>query len=332
VRDKTLAGALRGSYLDFLPPDRHAVVALFVECEPSEVDVNVHPAKAEVRFRDSGLVRGLVVGAIKQRLSEALHRAASTGGTATILAMRAPQAFRPAPSARWDWRASPAAPRLYDEAQASFAELAVSAPTPAAPANERDLAAPLGAARAQVHGTYIIAQTSDGLVIVDGHAAHERIVYEKLKRQRDGGAIERQALLSPLVVDLEEDAAALIDDHAEELAELGLIVEGFGPGAVLVREAPAVIAQGDLAGLVRDLAADLAAEDGAQSLARRLDQRLATFACHHSVRSGRTLKPDEMNALLREMESTPGAGQCNHGRPTYVELRLADIERLFGRR
>ncbi len=332
VRDKTLAGALRGSYLDFLPPDRHAVVALFVECEPSEVDVNVHPAKAEVRFRDSGLVRGLIVGAIKQRLSEALHRASSTGGTATILAMRAPQAFRPAPSAGWDWRASPAAPRFAESAQASFAELAVSAPTPAAPANERDLAAPLGAARAQVHGTYIIAQTSDGLVIVDGHAAHERIVYEKLKRQRDGGAIERQTLLSPLVVDLDPDAAALVEAHAEELAGLGLIVEGFGPGAVMVREAPAVIAQGDLIGLVRDLAADLAADDGAQSLARRLDQRLATFACHHSVRSGRTLKPDEMNALLREMESTPGAGQCNHGRPTYVELKLADIERLFGRR
>ncbi len=303
VRDKTLAGALRGAYLDFLPPDRHAVVALFVECEPSEVDVNVHPAKAEVRFRDSGLVRGLVVGAIKQRLSEALHRAASTGGTATILAMRAPQGYRPAfPSARWDWRASPAAPRLDDEAQAGFAELAVSAPTPAAPANERDLAAPLGAARAQVHGHYIIAQTSDGLVIVDQHAAHERIVYEKLKRQREGGAIERQALLSPLVVDLEEDAAALIDDHAEELAGLGLVVEGFGPGAVLVREAPAIIAQGDLAGLVRDLAADLAAEDGAQSLARRLDRWLGTFACRHSVRSGRTLRPEEMNALLREME------------------------------
>ncbi len=333
VRDKTLMGALRGAYLDFLPPDRHAVVALFVECEPSEVDVNVHPAKAEVRFRDSGLVRGLVVSAIKQRLSEALHRAASTGGTATILAMRPPQGYRhAAPSARWDWRASPAAPRLYSEAQAGFAELAISAPTPAAPANERDLAAPLGAARAQVHGHYIIAQTSDGLVIVDQHAAHERIVYEKLKRQREGGAIERQALLSPLIVDLEGDAAALIDDHAAELAGLGLIVEGFGPGAVLVREAPAVIAQGDLAGLVRDLAADLAADDGAQSLARRLDRWLGTFACRHSVRSGRTLKPDEMNALLREMESTPGAGQCNHGRPTYVELRLADIERLFGRR
>jgi DNA mismatch repair protein MutL len=333
VRDKTLAGALRAAYLDFLPPDRHAVLALFVECEPSEVDVNVHPAKAEVRFRDSGRVRGLVVSAIKQRLSEALHRAATTGGTATILAMRTPQAYRSgSSSARWDWRASPAAPRLYDAEQASFAELAPAGLAPAAPANERDLAAPLGAARAQVHGVYIIAQTSDGLVIVDQHAAHERIVYEKLKRERDGGAIERQALLTPLIVDLDPDAAALFDAHAEELAGLGLIVEGFGPGAVLVREAPAAIAEGDLAGLVRDLAADLAAEDGAQSLARRLDRWLGTFACRHSVRSGRTLKPDEMNALLREMEATPGAGQCNHGRPTYVELKLADIERLFGRR
>ena len=199
-------------------------------------------------------------------------------------------------------------------------------------ASERDLAAPLGAARAQVHENYIIAQTKDGVVIVDQHAAHERIVYEKLKREREQGAIERQTLLTPLVVDLDPDAAALIDAHAEELAGLGLIVEGFGPGAMMVREAPAAIAQGDLAGLVRDLAADLAAEDGAQTLARRLDQRLATFACHHSVRSGRALKPEEMNALLREMEATPGAGQCNHGRPTYVELKLADIERLFGRR
>jgi DNA mismatch repair protein MutL len=333
VRDKTLAGALRGSYLDFLPPDRHAVAALFVECEPSEVDVNVHPAKAEVRFRDAGLVRGLVVSAIKQRLSEALHRAATTGGTATILAMRPQQAYRSSSSsAHWDWRASPAAPRLYDAEQASFAELAPAGLAPAAPANERDLAAPLGAARTQVHGVYIIAQTNDGLVIVDQHAAHERIVYEKLKRQRDGGAIQRQALLTPLVVDLDPDAAALIDAHGEELAGLGLIVEGFGPGAVLVREAPAAIAEGDLAGLVRDLAADFAAEDGAQSLTRRLDRWLGTFACRHSVRAGRALKPDEMNALLREMEATPGAGQCNHGRPTYVELKLADIERLFGRR
>jgi len=333
VRDKTLAGALRAAYLDFLPLDRHAVAALFVECDPAYVDVNVHPAKAEVRFRDAGSIRSLVVGAIRQRLNEALHRATTTGGTATILAMRPPLAWRGAQgAARWDWRASVAAPLLAEPAQAGFAEVAPSARAPAAPANERDLAAPLGAARAQVHENYIIAQTADGLVIVDQHAAHERIVYETLKRERDKGAIERQTLLTPLVVDLDPDAAALIDAHADELAGLGLIVEGFGPGAVMVREAPAAIASGDLAGLVRDLAADLAAEDGAQSLARRLDRWLGTFACRHSVRSGRQLKADEMNALLRTMEATPGAGQCNHGRPTYVELKLADIERLFGRR
>ena len=333
VRDKTLAGALRAAYLDFLPPDRHAVAVLFLECDPREVDVNVHPAKAEVRFRDAGAVRGLVVGTVKQRLNEALHRATTTGGTATILAMRPPQPYRGASySARWDWRASPAAPRLAEPAQASFAELAPSAPVQTAPADERDLAAPLGAARAQVHGNYIIAQTADGMVIVDQHAAHERIVYEKLKQDRDSGAIERQTLLTPMVVDLDPDAAALIDAHSHELAHLGLIVESFGPGAVMVREAPAAIASGDLAGLVRDLAADLAADDGAQSLARRLDRWLGTFACRHSVRAGRQLKPEEMNALLREMERTPGAGQCNHGRPTYVELKLADIERLFGRR
>jgi DNA mismatch repair protein MutL len=338
VRDKTLAGALRGAYLDFLPPDRHAVAALFVECEPAEVDVNVHPAKAEVRFRDAAAVRGLIVGAIKQRLNEALHRASTTGGTATILAMRPPQQYRGASySPRWDWRASPAAPQLAEPAQAgfaqgSFAEVAPSAPAPAAHLSERDLAAPLGAARAQLHENYIIAQTRDGIVIVDQHAAHERIVYERLKLEREKGGIERQMLLTPLIVDLDPDAAALIDAHAEELAGLGLVLEGFGPGAMMVREAPAAIAQGDLSALVRDLAADLAAEDGAQTLARRLDQRLATFACHHSVRSGRPLKPEEMNALLRAMEATPGAGQCNHGRPTYVELKLADIERLFGRR
>jgi DNA mismatch repair protein MutL len=341
VRDKTLAGALRASYMDFLPSDRHAVVALFVDCDPREVDVNVHPAKAEVRFRDSGLVRGLVVGAIRQRLGEALHRATTTGGTATVLAMRPPQTFRSQPTlpaGGWSWRASPAAPnlapRFAEPAQASFAAFASApaAPAPGAEPATRDLEAPLGAARAQLHGNYIIAQTADGIVIVDQHAAHERIVYEALKRQREGRGVERQALLTPLVVDLDPDAAGLIEAQAEELAALGLVVEAFGQGAVLVREAPAVIAQGDLEGLVRDLAADLEGEDGAQSLARRLDQRLSTFACHHSVRSGRSLKPEEMNALLREMEATPGAGQCNHGRPTYVELKLADIERLFGRR
>ncbi len=300
---------------------------------PREVDVNVHPAKAEVRFRDAAAVRSLIVGAIKQRLNEALHRASTTGGTATILAMRRPQPYRGASySPRWDWRASPAAPQLAEPAQASFAEVAPSAAPPAADLSERDVAAPLGAARAQLHENYIIAQTRDGVVIVDQHAAHERIVYERLKLEREKGAIERQMLLTPLIVDLDPDAAALLDAHSEELAGLGLVLEGFGPGAMMVREAPAAIAQGDLAALVRDLAADLAAEDGAQTLARRLDQRLATFACHHSVRSGRPLKPEEMNALLREMEATPGAGQCNHGRPTYVELKLSDIERLFGRR
>jgi DNA mismatch repair protein MutL len=333
VRDKTLAGALRGAYLDFLPPDRHAVAALFVECDPAQVDVNVHPAKAEVRFRDAAAVRALIVGAIKQRLGEALHRASTTGGTATILALRPAQQYRGASySSRWDWRASPAAPQLAEPTQASFVEATPSGPPASAVMSERDLAAPLGAARAQLHENYIIAQTRDGVVIVDQHAAHERIVYERLKRQRETDAIERQTLLTPLIVDLDPDAAALIDAHAAELAGLGLVVEGFGPGAVMVREAPAAMAQGDLAGLVRDLAADLAADDGAQSLERRLDRWLGTFACRHSVRSGRALKPDEMNALLRTMEATPGAGQCNHGRPTYVELKLSDIERLFGRR
>jgi DNA mismatch repair protein MutL len=340
VRDKTLTGAVRAAYLDFLPADRHAQVALFIACDPREVDVNVHPAKAEVRFRDAGLVRGLVVGAVKRRLSDALHRASTSGGTATLLAMRPPQVFRPgAPAAGWDWRVSPAAPASPPGPPAGFAEaaqarfgFAPAAPAPAAEPDARDLTAPLGAARAQVHNAYIIAQTADGLVIVDQHAAHERIVYETLKREREGRGVARQVLLHPIVVDLAPDAAALIDAHAQELAGLGLIVEGFGPGAVIVREAPAVLGQGDLADLVRDLAADLLADDGAQSLARRLDRFLGTFACRHSVRSGRALKPEEMNALLREMESTPAAGQCNHGRPTYVELKLADIERLFGRR
>jgi DNA mismatch repair protein MutL len=334
VRDKTLSGALRAAYLDFLPAGRHAVVALFVECDPTEVDVNVHPAKAEVRFRDSGLIRGLIVGAIKQRLGEARHLAATTGGSAMAEALRPLSPRFDAPENRdWDWRASPAAPPQFAEAvQPSFAEFAPSAAAPGAPTDPRDLTAPLGAARAQLHENYIVAQTRDGIVFVDQHAAHERIVYEKLKRQREERGVERQILLSPIVVDLDPADAALVAGHAAELETLGLVVESFGPGAILIREAPALIAQGDIAGLVRDLAADLAAEDGAQSLARRLDQRLATFACHHSVRSGRQLKPDEMNALLREMEATPGAGQCNHGRPTYVELKLSDIERLFGRR
>ncbi|HEY1943823.1 MAG TPA: DNA mismatch repair endonuclease MutL [Roseiarcus sp.] len=339
ARDKLLAGALRAAYADYLPRDRHAAAALFIDCDPREVDVNVHPAKAEVRFRDGGLVRGLIVGAVRNALEGALHRATTTGGAETLAALRAPQwRGAEAPSRPWDWRDSPAAPPR----PAAFAEPvqpwlgdfapAANASAVVAPAESVDLSAPLGAARAQVHDAYIVAQTRDGVVIVDQHAAHERIVYEKLKREREKSGVTRQILLSPAVVDLEPGAAAALVDHAGELEALGLVVESFGPGAVLLREAPALLNGADMSALVRDLAEDLAAEDGAMTLERRLDHRLATIACHHSVRSGRKLKPEEMNALLREMEATPGAGQCNHGRPTYVELKLSDIERLFGRR
>jgi len=337
VRDKLIAGALRAAYLDYIPRDRHPAAVLFVGCDPREVDVNVHPAKAEVRFRDGGLVRGLIVGAIRHALEAALHRATTTGGAETIAALRAP-AWRGAATSpqSWDWRASPAAPAgaFAEAAQATFADFAPAANTAAAaaPGSPADLAAPLGAARAQVHDAYIIAQTLDGVVIVDQHAAHERIVYEKLKRERERNGVARQILLSPLVVELDPGAAEALNERAGELEALGLVVEGFGVGAVLLREAPVLLAGADMTALLRDLAEDLAADDGAIALERRLDHRLATIACHHSVRSGRKLKPEEMNALLREMEATPGAGQCNHGRPTYVELKLTDIERLFGRR
>jgi DNA mismatch repair protein MutL len=288
-------------------------------------------------------MRALLIGAVRQAFTAAGHRASASGGVDTLAAMRAPDTHA-APPANWSpgltrgWRASPAAPwagagHLAESAQAAFAEFAPSADAraSAAPA-AADLAAPLGAARAQVHDAFIVSQTLDGVVIVDQHAAHERIVYEKLKRQRAQNGIARQILLSPLVVDLEPRAAAALAEHAGELETLGVVVEPFGPGAALLREAPALLDGADMATLVRDLAEDVAAEDGAQTLERKLDHRLATIACHHSVRAGRPLRPEEMNALLREMEATPGAGQCNHGRPTYVELKLADIERLFGRR
>ncbi|MDB5568960.1 MAG: mutL [Hyphomicrobiales bacterium] len=341
VRDKLLHGAVRAAYMDYLPSDRHPALALYVDCDPQDVDVNVHPAKAEVRFRDPGLVRGLIIGALKQTLAGAMHRSATTGADRldAMMAARGPaqafqQAWRPAPAADWDWRASPSAPAGLAEApQAAFSHApSADARAHAAPAAQEDLDAPLGAARAQVHDTYIIAQTRDGLVIVDQHAAHERLVYERLKAQRAQAGISRQLLLIPIVVDMDGADAARLMEHRDALAQSGLVVEPFGPGAVAVSETPALLGKADIAGVVRDIADALADETPATPLDRRLDHVLATMACHHSVRAGRRLAPDEMNALLREMEATPGSGQCNHGRPTYVELKLADVERLFGRR
>jgi len=337
VRDKLFAGAIRAAYMDFLGADRHPTLALFLDCPPRQVDVNVHPAKAEVRFADSGLVRGFVIGALKEALGSALHRASPS------LAPRALSQFaqdRPAAPKNWDWRASPAAPRppvarQFQQAPGfAFEESppAADARPHFAPVAEDILDAPLGAARAQLHETYIIAQTRDGLVLVDQHAAHERLVYERLKKQRAEAGVARQALLSPFIVDLDPGDAARLVEAEPLLASLGLAIEPFGPGAVAVHETPAELKIGALDALVRDLACSLAEEGAAAPLEKKLDHVLATMACHHSVRAGRRLTPEEMNALLREMERTPGAGQCNHGRPTYVELKLADIEKLFGRK
>ena len=341
VKDKLLLGAVRAAYADYLPSGRSPVVALYLACDPAEVDVNVHPAKAEVRFRDPGLVRGLVVGALKQTLAAAMHRATPAAAAAVhAMAQRRGANGHASPwSPPWSPDTSPAAPASFrsrgfaEPAQAAFAHDAPSAcaePLHVAP----DLAAaPLGAARAQLHDTYIVAQTRDGIVLVDQHAAHERLVYERLKAERAAAGIARQPLLIPVVVDLEPRDVERLAEAASQLDDLGLALESFGPGAVIVREVPAALGAIDCARLVRDLAGALA-EDAAATLPldRRLDHCLATFACHHSVRAGRRLGPEEMNALLREMERTPGSGQCNHGRPTYVELKLADIERLFGRK
>jgi DNA mismatch repair protein MutL len=331
VRDKLLLGAVRGAYQDFLARDRHPVLALFLDLPPEAVDVNVHPAKAEVRFREAGLVRGLIVGALKHALAEAGHRASTTVAASALGALRPA-----APYARPAYALPPRANAgLGERAQALYAPLpgteAPAAPPPAAPTAEPS-SFPLGAARAQLHGTYIVAETPDGLVIVDQHAAHERLVYERMKTALANGGVQRQALLLPEVVELEEGACARLVARAGELAELGLVLEPFGAGAVVVREVPAMLGQLDAAGLVRDLAEELTELGDALALKERLEEVAGTLACHGSVRAGRRLLPDEMNALLRQMEATPHSGQCNHGRPTYVELKLADIERLFGRR
>ena len=332
VRDRLFAGAIRAAYLDYLSPDRHPLAALFIDCDPRIVDVNVHPAKAEVRFSDPGLVRGLVAGALKQALAEKSGRSSAANARAAI-DMLARTPYRAPPAANWDVARSPYAPAGFAESpQAAFDAGPPMADARAyqAPVAEDD--APLGAARAQLHETYIIAQTRDGLVIVDQHAAHERVVYEKLKRQREETGVARQLLLIPVVVDLDPARMNAIAPAFDELAALGLALEPFGPGALLIRETPAILAEIDVKRLVENIADLLAEEGDARGLSRRLDHVLATCACHHSVRAGRRLSPAEMNALLREMETTPGAGQCNHGRPTYVELKLSDIEKLFGRK
>ncbi len=357
VKDKVLIGAVRAAYGDLLPRGRYPLLALFLELDPRDVDVNVHPAKAEVRFRDSGSVRRVMINAMASALAEAGHRASAKGGQLTAAHFQA-ETTAPSPSVDVASQAPGSAPvsnagtpyqssfakastsyvsgSFGEEMQAPFAD--VSAPTANTSAatttlNPENLSRPLGAVRAQVHENYIIAQTDDALVIVDQHAAHERLVYERMKAMlASPGGVARQGLLIPEIVDVGSEAAAELDARTQELGELGLAVERFGEDAVAVREVPALLGQTDVKGLVRDLADEMLGDGQGFALKERLEAVCSRMACHGSVRSGRRLTPEEMNALLREMEATPYSGQCNHGRPTYVELKLADIEKLFGRR
>ncbi len=348
VRDKLILGAVRAAYADYLPRDRHPVVALFVTLDTTEVDANVHPAKTEVRFRNAGLVRALIVHALKDGLAREGKRTAANSDGAAIMAFRPGNSPGGTSRGGWDWRrspnfpAAPAAPAYANAFNANaFAEAAQAAFDTGAPAADvryeqvpaSDLIdRPLGAARTQIHETYIVSQTRDGLVVVDQHAAHERIVYERLKASLEKNGVQRQILLIPEIVEMDEATVERLVARADELGTFGLSIESFGPGAIAVRETPSLLGKTDAASLLRDLAEHMAEWDEALPLERRLMHVAATMACHGSVRAGRILKPEEMNALLREMEVTPNSGQCNHGRPTYVELKLADIEKLFGRR
>lgn len=359
VRDKQLFGALRGAYADVIARDRHPVAVLFLTLDPALVDVNVHPAKADVRFRDPGLVRGLIVGAIKQALAQSGIRPATSGAEAMLQAFRA-EGVRPrSPSTGYalqNWRSTPvtrrsewspetahpahrpldlAAAAFHENGQAMLAEVSVPAADARGTLEDAPVELqqkPLGAARAQIHANYIVSQTEDSLVIVDQHAAHERLVYEALKNALHSRPIPGQMLLIPEIVDLPEEDAERLASHAETLARFGLGIEQFGPGAIAVRETPAMLGEMNAQQLIRDLADEIAEHDTSDGLKAMLHHVAATMACHGSVRSGRRLKPEEMNALLRDMEATPGSGTCNHGRPTYIELKLSDIERLFGRR
>ncbi len=359
VKDRLLVGAVRGAYQDYLARDRHPVLALFIDVPADFVDVNVHPAKAEVRFRDAGLVRGLIVSALRHGLMAAGHRASTTVAGAALGAMRPhmgsvhtqwqqpgerpnlPSGFREAVDMVYA-PSGPVAAGAFGEGSQLGLDAGGDMDAPSArnadpdygqrSAAQVDEHFPLGTARGQVHATYIVSQTADGIVIVDQHAAHERLVYERMKTQIAATGVARQTLLLPEVVELDELAANRLVKRAAELEALGLVIEPFGEGAVVVREVPAMLGKLDAKGLVRDLADEITELDEALSLKERLEDVCGTMACHGSVRAGRRLTVDEMNALLREMEATPHSGQCNHGRPTYVELKLADIEKLFGRR
>jgi DNA mismatch repair protein MutL len=331
VKDKLLVGAVRGAYADFLARDRHPALALFLDCDPAFVDVNVHPAKTEVRFRDAGLVRGLIVGALKHTLAGSGHRASTTVAADALAAFnrQAPSNFQ-SPNIFSAVGVREAVPS-YSSAVPMSVRME-DAPVAEAQSDTPPTSFPLGVARAQLHETYVVAQTADGIVIVDQHAAHERLVYERMKKALANGGVTRQPLLIPEVVDLDPAEVTRVSARALELAELGLVIEEFGPDAVVVREVPAMLGKLDVKAMVRDLADEIAETGNALSLKERLEAITGTLACHMSVRAGRRLTGEEMNALLREMETTPHSGQCNHGRPTYVELKLADIEKLFGRR
>lgn len=361
VKDRLLVGAVRGAYAEMLARDRHAVVALFLDIPPSEIDVNVHPAKTEVRFRDPALVRGMIVSGLRHALDQSGFRAVQRPAGAALAAWQqepvqtAQGAFyaNPLPlggavgeadregSYAWSNRPSPAFghPSQREGIESLLADNAAYFSAPlmgraeaATHAVPEAASHPLGIARGQVANTYIIAEAEDGLVIVDQHAAHERLVLERMRAAATQGAIAAQGLLVPEVVELDEPACDRLEARAAELSNFGLDIERFGPAAMLVRAVPAMLGDGDIRGLVTDLADDLAAYGDALSLKERIDHVAATMACHGSVRAGRVLNVTEMNALLREMEETPHSGQCNHGRPTWVKLALGDVEKLFGRK
>jgi DNA mismatch repair protein MutL len=341
VKDKQIAGAIRAAYMDAMARDRHSVAVLFLELEPGLVDVNVHPAKADVRFRDPGLVRALIVGAIREALAAAGIKPATTGAASMMDAFQArSSAYSPSAAYRssmtpgnWTADQSPLRPHGFGEdTQAQFDHASTPSAYVSISDNEPSADHPLGAARAQIGKNYIVAESGDSLILVDQHAAHERLVYEAFKTALQDRALPSQLLLIPEIIDLHPDDADRLSEQADVFAKFGLMIERFGPGAVAVRATPSMLGKVDAVALISDLADELADQGAADSLSLKIDAIASRMACHGSVRSGRILKPEEMNALLRQMESTPNSGTCNHGRPTFIELKLSDIERLFGRK